>query len=128
VLFAFVSNVKLDMGHHMMYRMQNKEMYTAMSTVTLSTRLAEEEARKIDQLAVELGLDRGSLLKQLIRKGYRDAQVEMALNAYRQGTITLSRAAEMAELGLRDILLRLPEESMELNYDLTELKRDLENL
>ncbi|MEE8399884.1 MAG: UPF0175 family protein [Desulfobacterales bacterium] len=99
-----------------------------MGTVTLSTRLAEEEARRIDELAVELGLDRGALLKQLIRKGYRDFQLEMALGAYRHGTITLSRAAEMAELSLRDILLRLPEESIELNYDVTELNRDLVDL
>ena len=98
-----------------------------MGTVTLSTRLAEEEAEKIDRLAVELGLDRGSLLKQLIRKGCRDLQVEMALNAYRQGTITLSRAAEMAELGLRDLLLRLPEHSVELNYGVDELNQELED-
>ncbi len=103
-------------------------MYTAMSTVTLSTRLAEEEARKIDELAGRLGLDRGSLLKQLIRKGYRDVQVETALSAYRRGTISLSRAAEMAELSLRDILLRLPEESIELNYSVADLSRDLEDL
>lgn len=112
----------------MAYCMQNKEVYTAMGTVTLSTRLAEEEARKIDQLAAELGLDRGSLLKQLIRKGYKNLQVEMALNAYRQGTITLSRAAERAELGLRDMLLRLPEQAIELNYDIAELNQDLEDL
>ncbi len=99
-----------------------------MSTVTLSTRLAEEEARKIDELAGQLGLDRGSLLKQLIRKGYRDVQVETALSAYRQGTVSLSRAAEMAELSLRDILLRLPEESIELNYSVADLSRDLEDL
>ncbi len=108
--------------------MQNKEVYTAMGTVTLSTRLTEEEAARIDQLAVELGLDRGSLLKQLIRKGYRDLQIEMALNAYRQGTITLSRAAEIAGLSLRDILLRLPEQSIELNYDVAELNRELGRL
>ena len=99
-----------------------------MRTVTLSTRLAEEEARKIDELAGQLGLDRGALLKQLIRKGYRDVQVETALSAYRQGTISLSRAAEMAELSLRDILLRLPEESIELNYSVADLSRDLEDL
>jgi predicted HTH domain antitoxin len=98
-----------------------------MGTVTLSTRLAEEEAEKIDRLAVELGLDRGSLLKQLIRKGCRDLQVEMALNAYRQGTITLSRAAEMTELGLRDLLLRLPEHAVELNYGVDELNQELED-
>ena len=98
-----------------------------MGTITLSTRLGSDEARKIDELAAELGLDRGALLKQLIRKGLKDIQTERALAAYRRGTITLSRAAEIAELSLRDILLRLPEESIELNYDVRELQRDMEN-
>ncbi len=97
-----------------------------MATVTLSTRLAKEDARKIDELAASLGLDRGALLKQLIRKGLKEIQTERALDAYRRGTITLSRAAEIAELTLRDILLRLPEWSVELNYDTRELQRDLE--
>lgn len=97
-----------------------------MSTVTLSARLAKEEAGKIDDLAADLGLDRGTLLKQLIRKGLRDIQTERVLNAYRRGNITLSRAAEIAGLTLRDILLRLPEESVELNYDVRELQRDME--
>ncbi len=97
-----------------------------MATVTLSTRLAKEEARKIDELAANLGLDRGAVLKQLIRKGLKEIQIERALDGYRRGTITLSRAAEIAELTLRDILLRLPEESVELNYDVRELLRDLE--
>jgi predicted HTH domain antitoxin len=97
-----------------------------MATVTLSTRLAKEEARKIDELAANLGLDRGAVLKQLIRKGLKEIQTERALDGYRRGTITLSRAAEIAELTLRDILLRLPEESVELNYDVRELLRDLE--
>jgi predicted HTH domain antitoxin len=97
-----------------------------MATVTLSTRLAEEEARKIDELAANLGLDRAAVLKQLIRKGLKEIQTERALDGYRRGTITLSRAAEISELTLRDILLRLPEESAELNYDVRELLRDLE--
>lgn len=97
-----------------------------MATVTLSTRMAKEEARKIDELAANLGLDRGAVLKQLIRKGLKEIQIERALDGYRRGTITLSRAAEIAELTLRDILLRLPEESVEFNYDVEELRRDLE--
>lgn len=99
-----------------------------MRTITLSARLAEDEARKIDELAADLGLDRGALLKQLIRKGLKDIQTERALDAYRRGTITLSRAAEIAEVSLRDILLLLPEESIELNYDVRELQRDMENI
>ena len=99
-----------------------------MGTITLSTRLDKNEAGKIDKLASDLGLDRGALLKQLIRKGLKDIQTTRALDAYRRGTITLSRAAEIAELTLRDILLLLPEESIELNYDVRELQRDMENI
>ena len=97
-----------------------------MATVTLSTRLTDKEACKIDELASSLGLDRGALLKQLIRKGLKETQTERALDAYRHGTISLSRAAEIADLSLRDMLLRLPEQSLELNYDVGELRRDLE--
>jgi len=102
-------------------------MYTVMETITLSTRLSKAEAQKLDKLAEDLSLDRGSLLRQLIRKGFKEIQTERALDAYRRGSITLSRAAELAELNLRDILLRLPEESIELNYDLRELQRDMEH-
>jgi len=82
-----------------------------MSTVTLSARVEEEEARKIDQLAAELGLDRGTLLRQMIRRGLREIVSQTALDAYR--------------ISLRDMLLRLSEESLELNYDLAELERDI---
>jgi len=97
-----------------------------MGSVTLSTRLTSKEAREIDRLATELGLDRGALLKQIIRKGYNELQIKMALEQYQLGTVTLSRAAEMSGLDLREILLRLPDKAVELNYDLKELRRDLE--
>ena len=45
-------------------------------------------------------------------KDLKDNQTEKGLDAYRQGTITLSRAAETAGLSLRDLLPRLPEESI----------------
>lgn len=99
-----------------------------MRTVTFSTRLGTEEAKRIDQLAAELDLDRGSLLKQLIRKGYRDVQMRRALDSYRRGISTLSRAAEIAGLSIRDLLLHLPDQSIELNYDLRELRRDMEEM
>lgn len=99
-----------------------------MKSVTLSTRLKREEAERIDELAAELGLDRGALLKQLIRKGYKDVQTERALDGYRHGLWSLSRAAEIAGLSLRDILLRLPEEAIELNYDIRELEREIKGI
>ncbi|MFC1857475.1 UPF0175 family protein [Thermodesulfobacteriota bacterium] len=99
-----------------------------MKTTTVSTRLKKSEAKKLDQLAADLGLDRGALLKQMIRRGYRDLLIDRALEGYRKGTITLSRAAEIAEINLRDLLLYLPDKSIELNYDLRELQREVEDL
>ena len=37
-----------------------------METTTISTRIKKSEAKKLDQLAADLGLDRGALLKQII--------------------------------------------------------------
>ncbi len=119
---------EIDTGAPSSYCMQNKETYTDIKTVTFSTRLEKEKAKRIDELAADLGLDRGALLKQLIRKGYKDIQTERALEGYRRGILSLSRAAEIAGLTLRDLLFRLPEESIELNYDLRELKRNLEGV
>ena len=42
------------------------------------------------------------------QKDLKDNQIEKGLDAYRQGIITLARAAETAGLSLRDLLLRLP--------------------
>ena len=43
------------------------------------------------------------------------------------GNITLSRAAEIADLTLRDILLKGSRRNrLELNYDVRELQRDME--
>ena len=64
----------------------------------------------------------------MAQKDHKDNQTEGALDAYRRGIVTLSRAAEIAELSLSDILLRLSEKSIELNYDLRELQRDSEDI
>jgi predicted HTH domain antitoxin len=102
-------------------------VYTNLGTTTISTRIQKSEAKKLNQLAADLGLDRGALLKQLIRRGYKNLIVERALEGYRKGKITLSRAAKLAEINLRKLLLHLPDKSIEFNYDLRDLQRDIES-
>jgi thiamine pyrophosphate-dependent acetolactate synthase large subunit-like protein len=103
-------------------------VYLGMSYEVLYPSIKKSEAKKLDQLAADLGLDRGALLKQLIRRGYKNLLVERALEEYREGRISLSGAAELAEINMRDLLLHLPDKSIELNYDLRELQRDIEGL
>ena len=96
-----------------------------MHTTTLSIRLPTSEAAQLERLARNVGLDRATLLKQALREGCNDVLFERAGAAYRRGEVSLSRAAEMAGLHLRDMLLRLRTAGITLNYGVQDLEEDL---
>ncbi len=96
-----------------------------MQTVTISMRLPRQEAGRLKQLARDLDMERSSFLKRALKRGADDLMFEHACQAYRKGQATLSRAAELAGLSLRDMLLRLREAGIELNYDASDLRKDL---
>ena len=99
-----------------------------MRTTTISTRLDEQEARQLTDLARAADLDRATFLKQMLRRGIGEFRVEQALTAYRRGDVTLSRAAEIAGVSLYDLLRRLPDMSVTLNYDLDALASDVQQV
>jgi len=96
-----------------------------MKTATLSTRLNMDEVSQLDELSKHSGMDRANLLKILIRKGLRDMQLDMAVQAYSENRITLSKAAEMAGISVRDFLSLMPAKNLILHYDVEELEEDL---
>ena len=96
-----------------------------MKTMTLSLRLDAPEVKMLDEAAHREGLDRSSLLKRLVRLGYADYRIETACAAYRRGEVTMSRAAEMAGLGVYDLLASFPEAGLQLNLTPDDLRREL---
>jgi len=96
-----------------------------MKTLTLSVRLAADEVEGLDQAAAESGLDRSALLKQFLRRGYAQYRFDAACAAYRRRAVSLSRAAEMAGIGVYDFLLRLPEAGLELHLTPEDLRQEL---
>lgn len=95
-----------------------------MTSTTLSTRLSKDEVMQLDFLARESGLDRAQLMKVLLRRGMRDLKMELAVTAYAEERVTLSRAAEMAGVRLREFLARLPANRLELHYGLEDFEAD----
>jgi len=71
-------------------------------------------------------MERATLLKRAVRRGTQDLLFEEACRAYRAGEATLSRAAEIAELSLREVILRMREADLELNYGVDDLAKDLQ--
>ena len=51
---------------------------------------------------------------------------DRACQAYRDGEATLSRAAEIAGLTLRDMMLKMQSANLELNYGVDDLVKDLQ--
>ncbi len=99
-----------------------------MATSTISARLDEEELALLDSLGELSGFDRSTVLKAILRKGMKDWRREIALRKYREGEISLSRAAEIAGVSQWDLLSRMEADGTELHYGPEEFEEDLQSL
>ena len=100
-----------------------------MQTVTVSLRLPESEVSRLESTAQAMGVDRSTLLRWAVRRGASALLLERACDAYRRGeVVTLSRAAEIAGLSVRDMILRLRDQDVVLNYGPEDLAADLQPL
>lgn len=96
-----------------------------MKTKTISTRFEEDELKQLDALALRCGLDRSGMTKSLLRRGLAELRFEQAVAAYREGRVTMNRAAEMASLSVWDFMARMDAAGLTLNYGVQELEEDL---
>ena len=94
----------------------------------MSLRLPESEVSRLESTAQALGVDRSTLLRWAVKRGASALLLECAFDAYRRGDVTLSRAAEIAGLSLRDMILKLRDQDVELNYGPEDLAADLQPL
>jgi len=88
--------------------------------------LPQSEVGRLDKLARELGTERPTFLKRALQRGASDLMFERACQAYRDGEATLSRAAEIAGITLREMMHKMRSADLELNYDVGDLERDLQ--
>jgi len=99
-----------------------------MKTSTLSTRVSKSENDDLEFLSREAGLDRANLMKLFLRTGIRQMKMDLAVKAYVEERVSLSRAAEMAGVSLQDFLTRMPGNRLELSYGVKEFEEDLQTL
>ena len=62
-----------------------------------------------------------------LRRGAQALLLERACEAYRRGEVTLSRAAEMADLSIREMIVKLRDQDVTLSYGPDELTADLQS-
>jgi len=65
------------------------------------------------------------MTKSLLRRGMAELRLEQAVAAYREGRVTLNRAAEMTDLSVWDFLTRMDATGLSLHYGVEEFEEDL---
>jgi len=93
--------------------------------VTTSVRLPKEMVEEIEKLSKEEGIDRGTLIRKLITESLREYKIKKALELYREGRVSLWKAAEIAGITYREALEELKKRNISFKYDLEDLEVDI---
>lgn len=88
----------------------------------------EELLKKLDKMSEEKSLDRSTLMRRLLKKGYEIAEKEKAAEKYKQGKITLTKAAEEAETTVWEMEKFLVESGYKSEYSIKDLEREISEL
>ncbi|KXB06173.1 hypothetical protein AKJ53_01150 [candidate division MSBL1 archaeon SCGC-AAA382F02] len=92
---------------------------------SVGVRMDEDLLEKIDQMSEKKSLDRSTLVRKLLRKGYEIEKKERAAEKYRQGKITLSKAAKEAEVTVWEMEKFLVETGYRSEYSVKDLDREI---
>jgi predicted HTH domain antitoxin len=71
-----------------------------MSKKHVTARISEDLYEAIERLRDEERLDRSTAVAQLLERGVEDWRIDTAIRRYRDGDVSLGRAAEIAGVSL----------------------------
>jgi predicted HTH domain antitoxin len=98
------------------------------SKEVISARLPKERIRLIEKIAQEEKVDKSTILYRALEHYTKEWTLQKAVELYRDGTITLSRAAEIAGISIWEMIDVLGKRKIILQYDVEDLEEDLKTL
>ncbi|AGK62248.1 hypothetical protein Asulf_02296 [Archaeoglobus sulfaticallidus PM70-1] len=92
----------------------------------ISVRATPDLERKIKKLMEFEKSDKSSIVRKAIERGINEELKKFALMLYVERKVSLAKAAEIAEISVRDMLELIKEKGVSLNITVEDLKRDFE--
>lgn len=92
----------------------------------VTARVPEDLYEEIERIRESEQLDRSTAIKRLLERGIEDWRLETAIDRYRDGSISLGRATELAGVSLWRMLDTLDERGVELHYTGDDLEADID--
>lgn len=94
----------------------------------VGVRLPEDLLEKIEELSRSEGDDRSTTMRKLIQRGFDEVARERAAQAYREGRVTLSEAADRAGLTMWEMEQYLVHHGYRSSYSIQDLASEVETL
>lgn len=89
----------------------------------VNIRLERELLDELDELATAESVDRAELTRRLLREGLKRERVHHAMDRYREGEVSATRAAELGRISLYEMLDRIHEAGIPYELDAGDLQR-----
>jgi len=94
----------------------------------IGIRLPKDILKKIERLGKSRMVDRSTVIRELIIRGYNEVLRQMACEEYTSGKLTFSEAAHLAGMTLWEFESHLVNQGFKSSYSVEDLERELESL
>ena len=94
----------------------------------ISVRPTPDLERKIKKLMEFEKADKSSIVRRALEKGLEEELKRLALNLYIERKVSLAKAAEIAEISIRDMIELIRERGVSLNITVEDLRKDLDSV
>ncbi|MBI2550436.1 hypothetical protein HYV83_04625 [Candidatus Woesearchaeota archaeon] len=85
-------------------------------TATVTTRVAEEVLRQIDEFSADKNMDRATMLRNLIEHGLEEERRRKVLLLYKNRRISMQKAASMLRIDLLEMIDLMQKEGLYLDF------------
>jgi len=90
-------------------------------TSNLSVRLKEDNLKELDKLANLLGVDRATIVRDVIKIGLETKKIDIAIELYQKGN-TLEQAAKITNTSLWDLIDEVKKRDITSKSDIEQMK------
>ena len=79
---------------------------------TISTRIDDETAEKLENIAEKENIDRSALVRKFILQKLKDYEIEQMTELYQKGIVSLQEAASQANVSIYEIMEYVQKENI----------------
>ena len=94
----------------------------------VAIRIESQFLKILDELGKEESADRSTIIRQLIKKGYKEVVKEKAAKDYIEEKITISEAAHNAKITIFEMERYLIEKGFKSDYSIEDIEREMDLL